>query len=343
MKPFLILVLLAIVIVGSMICTVSVEETDFAIVTRFGKPVRILEEAGLAFKLPWPIETVTRVDRRLQVFDPPRASATENEHLTGDKKQVVVDCFSVWRVKDPLAFVKQVVDKERAEALLDDLIRSEVGTRIARYDLTAFLPASGGLDSERSSAMTNEMQPFMDSITRDVAAAALSSFGIEVLSVRMKRLSFPDQNKGSVFTRMREERQRISGEIREKGRTEGDKIRADANLRKEQILAEARKEAERIRAEADAMATRIYDGAYRQAPELFRLQRKLDFFEYSLGPDDWFMFGRDTNWASILDVIPGDMPLVEGPTKKAAGEGATGEGTTGEEAVGNASRGEDVK
>src|SRR5262245_1205625 len=87
---------------------IPLPETEYGIVTRLGKPVRILDEAGLAWKLPWPFEAVTRIDRRFQVFDPVRATATDDEHLTADRMNLLVTCFCVWRVADPLKFLVSV-------------------------------------------------------------------------------------------------------------------------------------------------------------------------------------------------------------------------------------------
>jgi len=282
---------------------VPVGETEYAIVTRFGKPVEVLEEAGLAFKAPWPVEAVTRIDRRLQVFDRNRTSTTSIEYLTGDKKNVLIQCFCVWRVKDPLRFLVAVRNKERAEDRLDDLIRSEVTTTVSSYDLSAFLsvPQGEALGGAPETVSRNLMEEIMEEISRDVAAVAEPSLGIDVRAVRIKRFNFPDQNKAAVYRRMQAERERISSEIRAEGRKEGENIRADAALERDRVLADARADAERTRGKAEADATRIYASAYEQDPEFFRFWRRLQLAESIFGPDDWIYLNRRADLAKLLE------------------------------------------
>src|SRR5437016_9340787 len=79
-----------------------VDRTEFVYVTEFGKPVQTWDgatDAGLHFKLPWPVQTVQRLDHRLQVFDLPAA-----ELLTHDPKGRTIDktltisAYVCWRI-----------------------------------------------------------------------------------------------------------------------------------------------------------------------------------------------------------------------------------------------------
>ncbi|MCG8456699.1 MAG: hypothetical protein MI919_10500, partial [Holophagales bacterium] len=96
-------------------CLFTIHETEVGIVTRFGKPRGDLAEAGLHLKLPWPIDRVIRLDRRLLVFDNEPA-----EMLTRDKRNVLVDSFVLWRIEDPLRFAQTVRTRLEAEARLLD-------------------------------------------------------------------------------------------------------------------------------------------------------------------------------------------------------------------------------
>ena len=87
-----------------------VDETRTAIVTQFGRPVRVITTAGLKWKLPQPIQAVRMFDRRLLVYDP-----KPTEFLTNDKKNVVVDAFVAWRIADPSKFLETVNDRAGAE------------------------------------------------------------------------------------------------------------------------------------------------------------------------------------------------------------------------------------
>lgn len=95
------LALLAILLGGR--CFFTVDETEWALVVRFGRVVRVVKEAGLHFRLP--MDSVRKFDKRLQIYNPPAT-----EFLTGDKKNLVLDVFVVWRVADPLRFLQSVKD-----------------------------------------------------------------------------------------------------------------------------------------------------------------------------------------------------------------------------------------
>src|SRR5262245_31062912 len=66
----------------------SVDQAEFAVVTRFGEPIVTHDgatDSGLHLKLPWPVDSVQRIDRRLQAFDLPAV-----EVLTRDRARDVV-------------------------------------------------------------------------------------------------------------------------------------------------------------------------------------------------------------------------------------------------------------
>ena len=62
----------------------TVDTTEYVVVTQFGNPVSVIEDAGLQIKLPDPIQSVRRLDKRVQIYQ-----ADELELLSSDKKK----CF----------------------------------------------------------------------------------------------------------------------------------------------------------------------------------------------------------------------------------------------------------
>ena len=192
------------------------------------------------------------------------------EFLTGDKKNVVVDFFLCWRIFDPLKFLVAVKDRTGAQLRLEDTINAEAGTVFGNFPLTAFVSQDEG-----------EMQlgKIMDLITKNCNERAKEQYGIEVKDVEMKRLNFPEENKPSVFSRMRAERDRIAKKYRSEGQEKAEKIKAEANKQKEIILSQAYKEAEMIRGEGDAAAMRIYADAFGKDPEFYKFLRTLQSYE----------------------------------------------------------------
>src|SRR3989304_2376123 len=81
----------------------SVDETQYAVVTQFGEPVRAITQPGLKWKWPEPIQSVVFYDNRIVVLNPDKA-----EYLTGDKKNIVVENYVAWRIAEPVQYLKSL-------------------------------------------------------------------------------------------------------------------------------------------------------------------------------------------------------------------------------------------
>jgi len=140
----------------------------------------------------------------------------------------------------------------------------------------------------------------VDGIEGAVRKAAREKFGIEVVDFDVRRLSFPDQNRRSVFERMRAERERIARAYRSEGEAEARKIRAEADREESRILAEAYKKAEILRGEGEAEATRIYGEAIAQAPEFYEFTRTLEAYRKFLDDNTTLILPSDSELMRLL-------------------------------------------
>jgi membrane protease subunit HflC len=248
----------------------SVRETEFVLVTQFGRPVSTTTEAGLHAK--WFFRNATYFDRRLRVYNP-----RPSEFLTRDKKNLVIECYVAWRIEDPKTFVQTVGDPVAAEMRLHDIIWSSLAAALGNHDLDSLIaPAPENVRAE----------DMLDELTGMVDSAALERYGIRVADVRIKRLNLPEQNKQSVYARMRAERERIARQYRAEGEEQALRIRADADRQKEEILSEAYKEAETAKGAGDAEATRVYSQAYSRNPSFYKLLRTLESYKKIFGDDN---------------------------------------------------------
>ena len=247
----------------------SVRETEFVLVTQFGRPVYTVQEAGLHAK--WFFRNATYFDRRLRIYNP-----RPSEFLTRDKKNLVIECYVAWRIEDPKTFVQTVGDPVAAEMRLHDIIWSSLAASLGNHDLDSLIAPTP--DNVRAADM-------LDKLTAMVDAAALDRYGIKVDDVRIKRLNLPEQNKQSVYARMRAERERIARQYRAEGEEQALRIRADADRQKEEILSAAYRKAEQLRGEGDAEATRVYSQAYSRNPRLYKLMRTLESYKKIFGDD----------------------------------------------------------
>lgn len=254
---------LGMLIIGVLILLVSsslfiVDEREKAILFRFGEIVRSDYTPGLHFKIPF-VNDIKRFDARVQTLDSPPES-----YLTKEKKNVKVDSFFKWRIKNVKTFFTSTSgDMRRASSRLSQIIkdglRAEFGKRVVQEVVSG----------ERNDVMR---------IIGNVANAEASRFGIEILSVRIKRVDLPSNVSNSVYRRMEAERQRVATELRSEGKEQSEKIRAEADRKRTVILAEAYEESEKKRGEGDATATNLYASSYNKDAEFYRFYRSLNAY-----------------------------------------------------------------
>lgn len=280
------IVLIAVGVSLLLSCAFEVQETEYAIVLFFGDPARIILEPGLAWKLPPPFETLVRIDKQLRILDPPEA-----EYLTLDKKNVLVDTFAAWEVEDPLRYLVTVLDRDTAEAQLEDIMRAEVGAAMGSHELSVLLSTQ---------ADQIQVDRIMGRITERAAAKASEGYGIRVRAIRLKRLNFPEENRQAVFRRMEAERERIARQYRSEGEEQAEMVRAQADLERAQILARAERRSAEIRGEADAEAARIYAEAYNQDPRFYAFVKTLETYEEILDEDATIVLPSDSELLRLL-------------------------------------------
>jgi membrane protease subunit HflC len=262
----------------------SVRETEFALITQFGRPVRTVTDAGLHVK--WFFQSSTYFDRRLRVYDP-----RPSEFLTRDKKNLVIESYVAWRIRDPKHFVETVGDPVSAEMRLHDIVWSGLSAVLGTHDLDSIVaPNAAGVQAES----------FLDQLTAATGSSALSQYGIEIVDVRIKRLNLPEQNKQSVYARMRAERERIARQYRAEGEEQALRIRADADRQRDEILSAAYKEAEKTRGEGDAAATRTYSHAYSRNPKFYKLVRTLESYKKILDDKTTAILSSDSELLKVL-------------------------------------------
>ena len=272
---------------------VFVDETEWAIITLFGRPLRTLKEAGLYFKMPY--ESVLRVDRRLRVYDP-----KPSEFLAKEKKTVDLDVFVCWRVDDPQAFLERSVDYAGAEARLHDIVWAELRSEVGSNPLDALVST----DPE-----AHKLDELMERVARRCAERARTACGIEVVDVKLKRIAVPRQVRDSVFERMRAERARMARRYRAEGEEEAMKIRATADKERRVILAQAYSQAEKIRGEAEARATAIYAAAHQKDPEFYELLRTLEAYKKFLDQKTTLLLSADSDLFKYLSGRTGALKL----------------------------------
>jgi len=256
-----------------------VDETSQAIVTQVGQYIRTDRQPGLYAKVPF-YHSVTYFDRRILVTDTPPA-----EYLTLDKKRIVVDPITRWRIGDPFVFFVTVRDEAGARARLDDLVLSAMREEIAGTNFADVI------DKRR--------EAIEDAVTKRAVERG-REFGLEVVDVRARRADLPTEVQASVFARMVAERAQVSQRYRSEGSEESSKIRADADKERTILLARAYEQSQRLRGEGDAQAAGIYAQAFGQDPEFFTFVRSLEAYDKFLNAETTLVLSSESELMRYL-------------------------------------------
>jgi membrane protease subunit HflC len=259
------LVLLAIAVFFGLSSVFTVNQTEQALVLRFGQAINIVREPGLYFKLPF-VDGVVRIDKRILALDLP-----EQEVIASDQKRLRVDAFARYRVIDPLLFYQTLGSVERANEQLATFMNSGLRRVLG--------------ESTFRQVVRDERTQLMGRI-RDQVNTQAKSLGIQVVDVRIRRADLPDANSQAIFTRMQTERQREAAEIRAEGAEAAQRIRAKADRDVVVVVAEANREAERTRGEGDGQRNAIFAQAYGQDQDFFAFYRSMQAYEQGLGNSD---------------------------------------------------------
>jgi membrane protease subunit HflC len=245
-----------------------VNEGEVGVLFQFGRIVQSNIAPGLHYKIPV-AQTALRFDRRLHTFD-----AEPERYGTQEKKDVLVDYFAKWRIRDVRRYYTATLGSDRsAELRLDPIVREALRNTIKKRGLQ-------DLVSMEREALGGDM-------LRGVNAAS-QSLGIEVVDVRISRIDLPEELLDNVYERMRAERTRVANQSRAEGDEESSKIRAEAERQRQVIAADAERDAQVLRGQGDATAAATSAAAYSQDPEFYAFWRSLEAYRKS------FASGRDT-------------------------------------------------
>ncbi len=266
-KKVILGIALVLVLLTMTLMVYKVDVTEYAVVTQFGNPVATIDQPGLQIKLPDPIQSVQRLDKRIRVYQ-----TTAIELLTLDKKSVSLDYYGTWKITDPILYLKTVKDQVGAEARLMDVFSSSLGVQLGKYNLEQLV----NVDTEKLAIDT------MLEETVVYAKERAAEYGIAVVDAQIRVLNFPEANKQSVYDRMSAEREQMAQKYRSEGSEEAAKIRADAEKEQRLLLAEAYKQSQQIKGEGDAEAIRIYGAAFQKDPQFYEFIRTLETYEKTI-------------------------------------------------------------
>ena len=333
-RRFSVLLVAAVALWALSRCFVFVDETEYVYVTLFGKPVRLLVEPGLALK--WPFETVRRLDRRLQILNPPGRemltkggarrvfqiglshSGQQRTERLEVGQNLNVEWFACWRLPT-LAFAAQmhgvpVKSAEARQAHEQAILRylRAIGTveaAEARLEdrIWSLLRAEvGQLKLQQFVSLNPEdvvLETLAKRLVQAVRESAYEQYGIEVVDVRIKRFNHPTAVRSAIYDMIRTERQAVADRTRAEGKSVAETIRSQADKEVRELLARAEREAAEIRARAEAEAMKIANEAHAQDPTFYEFLVTLETYKKMLNDKTVLVLSSESPLLRLLTTV----------------------------------------
>ncbi len=318
----------------------TVDRTEYVYLTQFGRRVAVYDgaddaQAGLHFRLPWPVQSALRLDRRLQYFDLPGT-----ELLTRDIKKntidktLTIDAYVCWRIAGDGdggdmrvdSFIRTMGTVEHANSVLGQRLTSDLGAAVGKMELddlisTEEIPAGDGTSERKVDRKREELRAALldgDDRLRDTARR---DWGIDIVDVRLRRTNHPPAVRQAIFDRIMSEREKKSADYRSQGEQQAADIKSASDRKVAELRTEAEAESVRLRGRADAEADHIRSDAARQDPEFYSFLNKLEDYKRFLG-DNKTMLLLSTR-GSLFDTLfkppnPSAAPAKPGPPAASA-------------------------
>jgi modulator of FtsH protease HflC len=304
---------------GAMNSFFIIDQTHQALVLRFGKPVNIITEPGLKFKVPF-VDAVELYDRRLLTVN-----AEPKTVILKDQDRLIVDAYVTYRIKDPLRFYQAVRSERIMEQRLDKMLETSLREVLGRENLSTLLSgkrstimddirdnvarlASGQslvvegkqvevgtvvqplpkADIDVEGNITDEL-PSEAMLAEDNAASSRkdrAGFGVEIVDVRIMRTDLPKETSDPIYNRMRSDRQKVAEKFRAEGKKESQIIRSEADKERTIMLADAERRSAIVRGSGDGEASRIFAESFSKDPEFFNFYRALQAYKTSFKKED---------------------------------------------------------
>lgn len=289
MRSLLVLLAVIVLLVLSTMSVFTVDPTEFVYVTQFGEPVAVYDgganesDAGLHWRWPWPVQSVLRLDRRLQHFD-----LVEVEFSTYDPKgktvdkMLVVEAYACWRIrtkdedKDAVdRFIRRLGTPEQARLILGQRVNSALGAQIGEMEMKELISTAREQDGvTRKIDVT--MMKLRNHVFEELRQPLRDMYGIELVDVSLRRFNHPTAARDAIVERIKSERAEKADKYRRDGETLAAKIKEEAIKKASDTVADAKHHAKITIGEAETEADRIRNQAHSADPEFYEFLKKLD-------------------------------------------------------------------
>ena len=235
-------------------CAFQVRFTEVAIKVTWGKPAKAaIDDPGLGFKWPAPVQTVVKYDKRIRTLED-----RVEETSTKDRKNILLTTYTLWRIADAATFHTNFPNGvEDAESKLLTTIGTHKLAVIGNRDLREFISTD---PEDRKIAE-------MEQVLRSAIAKDTRAYGVEIVGFGFKKLGLSPSVTTSIFEQMRSNEEKEAAKYIAQGEADASRIIAKATAAEQRILAAARQKVAGIEANAQSVVSGYY-AEFKEHPEL---------------------------------------------------------------------------
>lgn len=281
-----------VVIFALLLFVFQVRQSEVAVVTTFGRPVKNLTAPGPYFKWPWPVQNVYKFDQRVQNFED-KFSQT----FTADNNTLLVSVYVGWKINDASAFFRKIpgASVPAAQNLLEGILRNAKNQVIGKHPLSELVNANPA-DLKFEEIETNILAAV-------VGQLSTNNYGIEIEFLGIKKLGLPDSVVQTVFQRMTSERQVLISKLQYDGEAQATIIKSAADRQASETVNNAVADATRIRGQGEAEAALTLP-TFERNPELANFLLRVDALKESLNQRSTLIFDERTAPFDLFRSLP---------------------------------------
>ncbi len=305
---------------------VVTNQNEYSMILQFAEIVKVVDEPGLSFKIPF-IQTVETREKNILFYD-----LAKSEVITSDKKTMIVDSYILWHITDPVRYYQTLSGvKVNAEGRIDTVVYNAIKNTISSMTQEEVIVSRDGkinvtqvevipeieLLAEDEEAVTETDTTIeIKSLTDEIASNLIdiSDYGIEIIKVEVKALDLPDSNKDAVYNRMISEREKVKTMYTSEGESQAQIIRNTADREVSIMLSQAKADAAEIIAAGEAEYMRILSTTYNDAgkSEFYEFMRSLEAAKlaYQNNNQNTIILDRDSPSAEIFYQIEAENSSV---------------------------------
>ena len=299
MRIAMLIMLFVAVAVLAWMSVFTVDPTEYVYVTEFGRHIATYDgsrtdtDAGLHFRWPWPIQSVRRLDRRLQHFDLPAIELLTRDTSGADKaggnsvdKTLTVEAYVCWQIDKQDGnvdqFVRRIDNPARAREILGQRVNSELGRCIGQMHMDDLINTAAGTDGAKTK-VDETMDKLRNKLLTILERPVRDEYGIALVDVRLKRFNHPIKVRETIFSRIISERELKAAYYRNEGKKRAEDIRSLADAKVEMLSRAAEKVEKETKREAEAEAALILAAAFKQDKGFFRFWQEMEQMKSILG------------------------------------------------------------